>query len=185
LQDTNSPDPGGAWVTLAVLGRSWGRRGELIGTSLTRGPERFTGVERVFLFSPENGDTPQSFELETVWEHRGQLVFKFRGVDSISDAERLAGAEVRVPFEERAPLAEGEYYQSDLIGRVVVEGSTGEQLGSVTAFQEIGGPPLLEVGGKGEPLLIPFVRAFCVEIDLDTRRIVVELPEGLKEINAR
>lgn len=176
------------WVTLAVLGKKWGRHGELIATSLTSGPERFSGLEHVYLFDPEGG--PGAFrliEIESVWEHRGQLVFKFRGIDSISDAERLEGAEVRVPREQRAALPRGEYYQSDLIGCQVVDRATGGGVGSVRAIQDSGGPLLLEVGGedKGEPLLIPFVKAICVDIDVDARRIVVDLPEGLKELNVR
>jgi 16S rRNA processing protein RimM len=121
-----------------------------------------------------------------VWEHRAQLVFKFQGIDSISDAEPLAGAEVRIPLAERAPLAADEYYQSDLVGCEVVERRTGESLGRVIEFQDLGGPQILQVGAEGgEPLLIPFVRAFCVEIDVGGRRILVDLPEGLKELNVR
>ncbi len=49
--------------------------------------------------------------------HGDHLIFKFQGVDTISDAEKLAGAEVAIPFEERAKLADDEeVYQSDLIG---------------------------------------------------------------------
>ena len=44
-------------------------------------------------------------EVERTWMHGDQLIFKFKGVDTISDAERLAGAEVAIPMEERAELA--------------------------------------------------------------------------------
>jgi 16S rRNA processing protein RimM len=172
---------------LAVLGRTWGRRGELTGISLTSGPERFAGLERVFLFGEKAGNEPQCLDLESVWEHRGQLVFKFRGVDTITDAERLERAEVRVPLSERAPLSGDEFYESDLVGCEVFERSNGERLGSVTALVGQGGPPLLEVrgAGAGEPLLVPFARAICVEINVEAKRILVELPAGLKEINVR
>ena len=123
-------------------------------------------------------------EIESVWDHRGRLVFKFRGVDSITDAEALAGAEVRIPFEARRPLEENEYYQTDLVGCEVVERATGRRLGVVSGWKECGGPPLLEVEREGEPLLIPFARAICVEIDAAGRRIAVDLPEGLAELNS-
>jgi 16S rRNA processing protein RimM len=177
---------GGDWVTLALLGKTWGRRGELIAISLTSGPERFTGLERVYLFGGAGApDVPRPAELESVWEHRGQLVFKFRGIDSITEAERLERSEVRVPLEQRAPLEAGEYYESDLVGCEVLERSTGERIGTVEAFLQGGGPALLEVGTAGEALLIPFARAICVEIDVAARRILVDLPDGLKELNAR
>jgi 16S rRNA processing protein RimM len=171
-----------AWVTVAVLGRVWGRRGELEATSLTSGPQRFQGVQQVYLFRPDGAPEARPLPLESVWEHRGRLVFKFRGIDSISDAEPLQGAEVRLPREERAPLAEGEYYQSDLVGCEVVERATGERLGSVVGWQELGGPLLLDVRGAGKPVLVPFVRSICVEIDVPGRRIAVDLPEGLKDL---
>jgi ribosomal 30S subunit maturation factor RimM len=50
----------------------------------------------------------------------------------------------------------------------------------VTRFEESGGSGLLVVG---KDLLVPFARAICVEIDLAGRRIVVDLPEGLKDLN--
>jgi len=171
------------WVTVATLGRVWGRRGELAAECLTSGAERFNGVKEVTLFGPEGAATPaRPIGLESVWEHRGRLIFKFRGVDSISDAEPLQGAEVRLPRSERAPLANGEFYQSDLIGCEVVERSTGERLGAVVDWVEHGGPPLIEVRGAGKPILIPFVKAICVEIDVPGRRMTVELPEGLKDL---
>ncbi len=171
------------WVTLALLGRTWGRRGELAAVSLASGVERFDGLREVVLFGADGAARPA--EIESVWQHRGQLIFKFRGVDSISDAERFEGAEVRIPRERRAPAPEGEYYQSDLVGCEVVERATGEQLGQVSGWQEHGGPPLLEVrrSEAEEPLLIPFAKAICTQIDLEAHRIVVDLPEGLKELS--
>jgi 16S rRNA processing protein RimM len=183
-----SERPEGDWIAVAVLGRTWGRHGELVATSFTSGPERFSGLERVYLFDARDaGGAERPLDLEWVHEYRGQLVFKFRGIDSISDAEPLEGAEVRIPRELRAGLPDGEYFQSDLVGCGVFERAGGGHLGKVTALHEYGGPALLEVRGEsaGEPLLIPFVRAICVEIDVAGRRIVVDLPEGLKEVNVR
>ncbi len=179
-----------SWVTLARLARSWGRRGELIADSLTSGAERFSGVKEVYLFAPEGaGSGPESagsvarpIGIESVWDHRGRLVFKFQGIDSIDEAEPLQGLDVRLPRSERAPLADGEFYQSDLIGCEVVERSTGERLGAVVDWVDNGGPLLLDVRGDGKPVLIPFVKAFCVEIDVPGRRIGVDLPDGLKEL---
>ena len=171
------------WVTVARLARVWGRRGELIADSLTSGAERFNGVKEAYLFRPEGaGSAPRPIGLESVWDHRGRLVFKFQGVDSIDEAEPLQGLDVRLPRSERAPLADGEFYQSDLIGCEVVERSTGERVGAVVDWVDNGGPLLLEVSGEGKPILIPFVKAICVEIDVPGRRIAVELPVGLKDL---
>jgi 16S rRNA processing protein RimM len=118
-------------------------------------------------------------EVERTWMHGDHLIFKFQGVDTISDAEKLAGAEVSIPFEQRAELAEDEVYQSDLIGCEVLD-TTGRSLGVVSDFQETGGTPLLQVGND---LLIPFAKSICTEVDLEKKRIIVNLPEGLLDLN--
>lgn len=166
-----------------MLTRAWGRRGEVAGMSFCGGPERFQEVREVMLF-PAAGGEPRAAEVESVWQHRGVLIFKFRGIDSISEAETVERHEVRIPLEQRAAPPEGEYFHSDLVGCEVIERATGERLGVVEDLQEYGGPALLEVsrGEGGEPLLVPFARSICVEIDPARRRIVVDLPEGLKDL---
>jgi 16S rRNA processing protein RimM len=165
----------GEWVTVAVLGRTRGNRGELTAIPLSDKPERFSVLHDVYLFG-----TGEKFEIENTWFHDRTLIFKFRGVDTISDAARLSGREVRVPLSERAELEPGEFYQSDLLGCEVVDRRSGESLGRVTGFEDGGGSGLLVVGGS---LMVPFVRSLCVEIDPAARRILVELPEGLKDLN--
>jgi 16S rRNA processing protein RimM len=185
------------WVAVALLGRPRGIRGEITAITLSGKPERFDALREVFLFrdAPAAGrlgrlaeDAPPAFsplagerlEVERIWLHLGGLVFKFRGIDSITDAGRLSGAEVRVPLSQRTPLEPGEFFQSDLVGCEVIEGSTGDSLGRVQAWEDSGGAGILAVEGG---LLIPFVRAICKTIDPAARRIVVELPEGLKGLN--
>ena len=85
-----------------------------------------------------------------------------------------------MPASQRAPLEPGEFFQSDLIGCDVVDRRTGESLGRVTGWNEGGGSGLLVLE---DGLLIPFARSICVEIDPARRRIAVELPEGLKDLN--
>jgi 16S rRNA processing protein RimM len=165
------------WISVAVLGRPRGNRGELTAVSLSSKPERFARLRRVCLV----GDGT-SYEVEEVWQHSGELVFKFKGVDSISDAEKLRGAEVQIPRSERVELDPGEYFHSDLIGCEVRDRVSGRIIGKVTNFEEFGGPPLLEIDGG--TMLIPFVKAICVDIRPDENVIHVELPEGLENINA-
>jgi len=171
------------WVTIARLGRAWGNRGELAAIALTSKPERFQQLRHVFLFREETPVAADGIEVEAVWEHGREWVFKFRGVDTISQAELLERAEVRIPLSDRLPVERDEHYVSDLMGCEVRDGATGELLGAVTGWQDAGGSGQLEVGNGDEPLLIPFARSLCVEIDTVKKRIVVNLPEGLKDLN--
>ncbi len=158
-------------VTIAQLVRPRGNKGELTAVPLSADPER---VRRVFV----NG---QEYAVEKVWRHRDRIVFKFAGIDSISAAETLAGADVAIPREDRSVLPDGEYYQTDLVGCSVVT-REGRAIGTVEGWQEHGGPPLLEVRAGDKDLLIPFARSICFEIDVPGRRIVVDLPEGLDDL---
>jgi 16S rRNA processing protein RimM len=165
------------WVSVAVLGRPRGNRGELTAESLSSRPERFSQLKEVRLM----GDG-SAYQVEEVWHHDGALVFKFRGVDSISDAEKLRGAEVQVPASERIELEPGEYFQSDLIGCEVRDRLSERVIGRVTNFEEYGGPPLLEIDDGR--MLIPFVKAICVDIRPSERLIRVDLPDGLEDLGA-
>jgi 16S rRNA processing protein RimM len=172
-----SSSQGDDWIAVAVLGRPWGNRGELTAVSLSSKPERFTRLNQVRLMG-----TGSLYEVEYVREHDGGLLIKFRGVDSISDAETLRGAEVQVPIAERVTLEPGEYFHSDLIGCEVRERASGRVVGRVTNFEEYGGPPLLEIDGGR--MLIPFVKAICTDIRPAERLILADLPEGLENIRA-
>ena len=172
--------PPDGWVAVALLGKSRGNRGEVSALALSDKPERYESLREVCLFGPGESGRSQPYEVESTWFHNGTLIFKFRGVDTISDAELLAGAEVRVPMSQRAPLEPGEFFQSDLVGCEVVDRRTGQSLGRVSGWEDSGGSGLLAVEGG---LLIPFVRAICVEIHPEAKRIEVELPEGLRELN--
>jgi len=160
-----------------VLTRVRGIRGEFVALPLSYHPERFENLGRVYLFGP--GPEPAEVEVEWVRNAGRSMSIKFRGIDSIEDAEPWRGAEVRLPIEERLKLEPGEFYHSDLIGCEVIERETGQSLGHVTGWSDGGASGLLEVGD----LWIPFARSICVAIDIAARRIEVELPEGLKDLN--
>jgi 16S rRNA processing protein RimM len=164
----------GEWVTVAVLGKSRGNRGEVTAEPFSSKAERYARLKRVYLFG-----TGLAVDVERAWFHDRVLIFKFAGIDTISDAENLRGAEVRVPLEDRAALEEGEYFQSDLIGCNVVERSTGQALGRVVDWADAGSGLLVLESGT----LIPFARSICVEIDPAGKKVTVELPAGLKELN--
>lgn len=163
-------------ITIAVLGKPRGVRGEIKAYGHSSKPERFETLKRVFLTGH-----PNSFPVEEVWEHKGILIFKLGGIDSIEAAEPLQGCEVQVPASERVELDPGEYFDSDLAGCQVVDRATGQTIGTVKALQEGAGGGLLVLDGD---TLIPFAKGICVGIDVALKRIEVVLPAGLLELNA-
>ena len=174
-----------SWVILARLVRPQGRHGEILADLLTDFPERFAERKRLFLLASElNQEFLRETTLENHWLHKGRVVLKFGGVDSIGEAEALRGLLVAIPRSERAALAEDSLYIGDLIGCEVADlNQTPSSIGVVTDFDSEAG--LLQVKTPdGDGALIPFAKAYLVMLDLVGKRIEMRLPEGLLEINA-
>ena len=184
MEIAGTPMSDADWVILARLVRPQGRQGEIVADLLTDFPERFAERRRLFLVVSETTSTPAcEVTLEHHWLHKGRIVLKFSRVDSINDAEPFRGLLVAIPASERAQLTDGSIYISDLIGCEVVDVVASTSVGKVTDVDRESGlliiqPPL------GDQILIPFAKAYLVEIDLAGKRIEMRLPSGLLEINA-
>jgi 16S rRNA processing protein RimM len=188
-----------AWIVLAHLLRPQGRKGEVLADLFTDFPERFDDQRRVFLAAPGfqgEASKARSAEVVAFWlpvgKNEGRIVLQFAGIESISDAESVAGLEVIVPREERLPLDEEAVYISELIGCTVYDGPL--PVGVVEDVQFAMTPdggrrlseaaPLLAVTSlSGDEVLIPFAKAFLVQVDTEAKRIEMTLPEGLVEVN--
>jgi 16S rRNA processing protein RimM len=192
-------------VLVARILRARGNKGEVAAELLTDFPERLTKLKEVFI-GPAGGKLePRSVVVKSCWlsqNHRGQAVFHFDRVNSISEAEKYRGLEVLLPFEQRVTLPAGQYFVSDLMGCLVFENpasppvvasspcSLGEApslLGTVRDVQIPGedfpGTPLLEVETAQGDILIPLAVDICTKIDTSARRIDVILPDGLRDLN--
>lgn len=162
-------------MAVAHLTRPRGNRGELVAVPLTAHPERYQVLETVIVAGA-------SYTVERVWYHKDQPIFKFRGIDTIGAAERLAGQDVLVPAAERFPLPEDEHYFADLMGCRVIDAVTEKVAGVVTGWQETGGGPVLLELDEGR-VLVPYAKAILRKIDFEAREILADLPEGLVDLN--
>ena len=160
-----------------------GRRGEVSAELHTDFPERLAERKRLWALTPRG--ERRELELESCWPHKGRLVLKFRGVDSITAAEALAGCELQIPQQERGELAPGAVYVSDLVGCAVMDAATGAEIGRVAEVQfGAGEAPLLVLRKGGREQLVPFAADFVKRLDLEARRVEMLLPEGLLELDA-
>jgi 16S rRNA processing protein RimM len=172
------------FLAVARVVRPQGRRGEVLAQPLTDFPLRFQGLLQVFLESP--GKAPQSIQVENVWSHKGRVVIKFSGVDSIASASRLKGRHVLIPAEERMPLPPNHYYLWELQGCRVVTERQGRRMevGTVTDIEPTGGVDVLHVTTRRGEVLIPLAQAICTKIDTQARTILIDPPEDLLDLNA-
>lgn len=163
--------------------KTQGRRGEVAGEILSAIPERFHVGMKLSALAQRNEDR-RELKVEALWPHKGLLVFKFAGVETISAAETLVGCELQVPGSQRSQLEKGWNYVSDLIGCSVVD--QGREVGRIEDVQfGAGEAPLLIVRNVAKRLLeIPFAEAYLDGVDTERKQVRMRLPDGLLEVNA-
>jgi len=179
-REMGHPSPS-EFVTLARVVKTQGRHGEVAAEVHSDVPDRFG--EGMKLSALSRDDRRRELEVESFWPHKGMLVLKFAGIDSISDAEVLIGSELQVPSKERAGLEQGWSYVSDLVGCDVFD--KGREVGKIEDVQfGAGEAPLLIVEAEGKKFDVPFAEAYLESVDVARKQVRMNLPEGMLEINA-
>jgi 16S rRNA processing protein RimM len=169
------------FVTLARVVKTQGRHGEVAAEIHTDIPGRLHAGMKILALA-ENGSR-RELQIDDVWPHKNWQVLKFAGVDSISDAEVLIGCELQLPASERAELEPGAFYVSDLVGCALFD--HGREVGVVSDVRfGAGEAPLLVVGSGKNEHEIPYAQVFLERVDLEHKRIEMNLLEGLLEVNA-
>ena len=171
------------FITLARVVKTQGRHGEVAAEVHSDVPDRFAEGMKLSALD-QAGATRRELELEEFWPHKGLLVLKFVGVDSISHAENLIGSELQVPEAERAELEPGWNYVSDLVGCAVFD--RGTEIGRIDDVQFGAGeaPLLIVAAAGGKKFDVPFAEAYLEGVDMQQKQVRMSLPEGLLEINA-
>ncbi len=181
MADPTAPERKPAWLTVARIVKTQGRRGEVAAQILTDFPERLLEREQVWLW--DGRSEPRPTRIEKVWPHKGSLVFHFAGCHSIADAEALIGQEIQIPREE-SKLPTGTFLLNELAGCRVVEHVSGRELGRVREVHSTGGAPLLAIDtSDGKELLVPFAEEYCRRVAPEENVIEVVLPDELRDLN--
>ena len=162
------------------IARAHGIRGQVIVNPETDFPDqRFRPGAELFV---ERGGRIDTLTVTTARFHRQRPVIGIAGVETMNDAEALAGQELRVPVDRLAALPPATFYRHDLIG-CRVETRDGRAVGLVRDVEgTLTGSRLVVDGERGE-VLIPLVAAICTEVNPAAKRIVIDPPEGLLEAN--
>jgi 16S rRNA processing protein RimM len=171
------------WVLIGEIVGPHGNRGEVKVIPHTEFPERFEQMEKVRLFRPDIEEPFALYPLEGARWHKGALMLKLQGIEDISGAEKLRNMLIKVGLDELMPLPPGRYYIFQLIGLECVTPS-GQKLGTITDILQTGANDVYVVKPypgvtKQREILLPVIEDVVLEIDLDGKRVVVELLDGL------
>ena len=178
-----SPDRSVEFITLARVVKTQGRHGEVAAEVHSDVPDRFSEGMKLLALA-KSGDSRVELEIEGLWPHKGLLVLKFRGVDSMTSAAALVGSELQVPSAARAQLDRGWNYVSDLVGCLVFDRD--REIGRIEDVQFGAGeaPLLIIAAGPGKKFDVPFAEAYLESMDVARRQVRMNLPEGMLQINA-
>lgn len=181
-EETRTTTTSTAIVVVARIAKTHSIHGEVVLESLSDVEGRLDNTP-AFLLIDKGNVILRELEVQSRRFFHGRHVLKFRGIDTMSQAQELRGLELAVREEEIGKLPADSYFIHQLIGMKVVL-QDGTEIGTVSEVTETGGQALLEVGTE-DPILIPFVSDICVEVDEAARTIKIDPPEGLLRLNAR
>jgi 16S rRNA processing protein RimM len=163
------------------VARAHGNRGQVIVNLDTDFPEARFAVGQVLQVGIAGRFEPR--RIESVRFHQGRPVIALEGIDSMNAAEALAGADLKIPAADAAPLPEGTFYHHDLVGCEVRDRGA-HVIGRVTGVEgTMERSRLVVETAGGKDVLIPMVADICVRVDPAARVIVIDPPEGLLDLN--
>jgi 16S rRNA processing protein RimM len=164
------------------VARAHGNRGHVIVNLETDFPaERFAAGN--VLVVEQTGQRVER-RIVSVRFQQGRPIVALEGVETMNDAEALAGAELSMPASSLPPLPARTYYRHDLVG-CEVKDTAGRAIGRVTGVEGPMEQSRLVVGSERGEMLIPMAEGICVSVDPAAKTIVVNPPDGLLAVNER
>jgi 16S rRNA processing protein RimM len=166
------------FLTVGQVVGAHGLQGELKVEILSDDPQRFARLKRVYLGLDD--ENPVACRVESTRLHGGRVLIKLEGCDDRTAAQARCGTLLFVPLAEAIPLAEGEYYEHQIVGLEVWTGA-GDVLGKVVdiLYTRANEVYVVQEEGTGREILLPAIEEVVEAIDLEAGRLVVHLMEGL------
>ena len=111
--------------------------------------------------------------------HKNNLLVKFVGIDSIEEAEKLKNLQIKIDSENIGELEENEYYFHEIIGCEVFD-ENGKSLGEISEILTPGANDVWVIKSQnGKEILIPYIEDVVKKIDVENKKIDIEVMEGL------
>lgn len=169
---------------LIIIGKitgAHGVRGEVKVFPLTDDPRRFLKLKECFICG-QNFEKPEAKTCQNARLDRGNVLVRFEDIGDRDKAELIKGRFIAVTRDNAVKLKKDNYFITDLKGLNVIDDDKGD-LGKVIDCFETGSQFTLEIKrDKKKNLMIPFVKVYCYEVNIEGGYIKCRLPEGLYEL---
>lgn len=137
---------------------------------------RFDDLKKVYI---ENKNKTKQYEIEEVKYHKEMVLIKFKGINTIEEAEELRNSYLKIDREDGVELEENSYYIVDLIGLEVYT-DEGKLLGTLEDIFNTGSNDIYVVKDSlGKQVLLPAIADVIKKVDLENKKIEVHLIKGL------
>ena len=164
------------YFDIGYISNTHALKGEVKVRPYTDDSKRFGKLKKVLV--DFNGNLV-SYDIEQVRYQQDMVLLKLKTIDSIEQAEKLKNHYIKIPRSEAKSLEDGEYFIADLIGCKVYEN---ELIGVLDDIFTAGAGDVYVIKRKGKKdLLLPALSSVIKNVDIEGRRIDVEIPRGLDD----
>lgn len=164
------------YFVIGKIVNTQGIKGEVRLIPTTDDVNRFKNLKEIYL--SKNNDL-SIYEIENVRFHKQFVLLKFKGIDNMTDAERLKNIEVKIPKEMAIPCQKDEYYISDLYD-IKVYTEEDEYLGIIDDIIFTGANDVYVVKKDDSQILIPAIKQCILNVNIEEKTMKVHLLEGLR-----
>lgn len=138
--------------------------------------KRFDKLTKIYI---KKKNIEKEYEIEEVKYHKNMVLIKLKGIDTPEEAEKLREGYLQVNRKDEEPLEEGTYYIVDMIGLEVYT-EDGNILGKLEDIYNTGSNDIYVVKNEqGKQILLPAISEVIQKIDMENKKIIVHLIEGL------
>lgn len=160
-------------VTIGTVGRAHGVKGEVRVFPEDPRSQTLRHAPEVIL-SHRALPTPTAYAVLSARLADKFWVVRLKGVDTRDAAEALTGATCAVARDHLPPLAADEFYLSDVLGFDVLHATDQRPLGKALQVFHNGAHEVLVYGGGGEQAMVPFLKPFVDQVDMERRALLIQ-----------
>ena len=164
------------YLEIGQIVNTFGIKGELKINPFTDDINRLDELKSMFVVKNKE---LIPYEIETVRYHKNMVILKLKGINSMNEAEKLKGLYIKIDRKYAKKLPKGTYFIADLIGLEVYDENS-NLLGSIDDIYNTGANDIYVVKNNlGKQILLPGIPQVIKKVDLENKKIVVHLLNGL------
>lgn len=164
------------YLEIGQIVNTFGIKGQVKVNPFTEDIKKFDKLNEIYV---EKKKELQLFQIENVNYNKHTVILKLKGIDTIEQAEEYRNCYIKIDREKEEKLPEGVYYIVDLLGLDVYT-DEGKLLGKVDDIYNTGSNDIYVVKDElGKQILLPGIEEVLKQVDLENKKIIVHIIEGL------